>query len=85
VFGPHGFELTVDEDSLALTAPSPQAYLDEQADGPLAVAGQAVLGPRGASDAVRDRMLAILTAANEDPNAFRVTSRYVVATARRRG
>jgi hypothetical protein len=28
-------------------------------------------------------MLAILTAANEDPAAFRVTSRYVVATARR--
>jgi hypothetical protein len=30
-------------------------------------------------------MLAILAAANEDPHAFRVTSRYVVATARRGG
>ena len=65
--------------------PPRQAYLNEQEHHPLAVAGQAVLGPRGASDAVRDRMLAILTAANEDPNAFRVTSRYVGATARHRG
>jgi hypothetical protein len=28
-------------------------------------------------------MLAIYEEANEDPDAFRVTSRYVVATARR--
>ena len=47
----------------------------------MAVAGQAVLDAR-ASAAVRERMLAIYTDANEDPAAFRVTSRYVVATAR---
>ena len=85
LFAPHGFEITLDEDCLAFTAPSPQAYVDEQEHHPLAVAGQAVLGPRGESDAVRERMLAILAAANEDPNAFRVTSRYVAATARNRG
>jgi hypothetical protein len=28
-------------------------------------------------------MLAVYEAANEDPAAFRITSRYVVATARR--
>ena len=83
LFAPHGFEVTLDEDSLAFTAPSPQAYVDEQAHHPLAIAGRAVLDPRGESDAVRRRMLAILTAANEDPKAFRVTSRYVIATARR--
>jgi hypothetical protein len=44
---------------LALTAPSVQAFVDEQAE----------------------RMLAIHEAANEDPGAFRITSRYVVATA----
>ena len=43
-----------------------------------------MLGPRGEGDALRERMLAIYEAANEDPDAFRVTSRYVVATARRR-
>jgi len=84
LFAPHGFEVTLEKHRLAFTAPSPQAYVDEQEHHPLAVAGQAVLGPRGESDAVRERMLAILAAANEDPNAFRVTSRYVVATARHR-
>jgi hypothetical protein len=59
--------------------------LDEQEHHPLAVAGKAVLGPRGGSHAVRERMFAILAAANEDPNAFRVTTRYVIATGRRRG
>ena len=84
LFAPHGFEVTVDDQHLAFTAPSPQAFLDEQAEHPMAVAGQAVLGPRGEGDALRERMLAIYEAANEDPGAFRVTSRYVVATARRR-
>lgn len=50
---------------------------------PLSVAGRAVLEPRGEAEALRARTLAILTAANEDPAAFRMTSRYVVATARR--
>jgi SAM-dependent methyltransferase len=84
LFASHDFEVTVDEERLAFTAPSPQAYLDEQAHHPLAVAGQAILGPRGESDALRERMLAIYEAANENPDAFRVTSRYVVATARRK-
>ncbi|MDP9344965.1 MAG: hypothetical protein M3P44_04455 [Actinomycetota bacterium] len=39
------------------------------------MAGQTVLGPRGESDALRQRMLAIYETANEDPDAFRVTSR----------
>ena len=84
LFAPHGFEVTLESERLAFTAPSPQAYVDEQDHHPLAVAGQAVLGPRGESDALRERMLAIYEAANEDPDAFRVTSRYVVATAARR-
>jgi SAM-dependent methyltransferase len=83
LFAPHDFEVSLDEDRLAFTSTSPQAYVDEQEHHPLAVAGQAVLSSRE-SDGVRERMLAILAAANEDPNAFRVTSRYVVATARRR-
>jgi hypothetical protein len=38
-----------------------------------------VLEPSEAQD-VRDRMVAILAARNEDPDAFRVTSGYVIAT-----
>jgi SAM-dependent methyltransferase len=83
LLGPHGFEVAVQEERLAFTAPSPEAYLDAQTEHPLAVAGQAVLGPRGESAALRERMLAIYAARNEDPGAFRVTSRYIVATARR--
>jgi ubiquinone/menaquinone biosynthesis C-methylase UbiE len=83
LFHEHGFEVSIDEESLAFTAPSPRDFLEEQAEHPLAVAGEAVLGPRGESDALRARMLEIYEAGNEDPGAFRATSRYVIATARR--
>jgi SAM-dependent methyltransferase len=83
LFAPHGFEVDLHEERLAFTAESPRAFLDEEAEHPLAVAGWSVLEPRGESEAVRDRMLAIYEAGNEDPVAFRITSRYVVATLRR--
>jgi SAM-dependent methyltransferase len=83
LFAPHGLEVTLEEASLAFTAPSAQAFLREQAAHPMAVAGEAVLGPRGESDALRERMLAIYEDANEDAAAFRVTSRYVLGIARR--
>lgn len=81
LFAPYGRGVTVEEERLAFTAPSVQAFVDEQAEHPLAVAGQSVLGPRGESDALRERLLAIHEAANEQEGAFRITSRYVVATA----
>jgi hypothetical protein len=63
---------------------SPRDYVNtESANHPLAVAGRAVLEPRGEAEALRGRMLSIYEAANEVPDGFRVTSRYVVATARR--
>ena len=49
----------------------------------MSVAGRQVLEPRGESDALFERLLAIFEAANEDPGAFRVTSRYVIASIRR--
>jgi SAM-dependent methyltransferase len=86
LLGPHGFAVSVDEERLAFTAASPRAYVAEQADHPLAVAGRAVLAPLGpaASEALLDRMLGIYEDGNEDPEAFQVTSRYVVASARRK-
>ncbi len=83
LFAPHGFEVTLEEDRLSFTAESPQAYLADGGDHPLAIAGRAVLEPRGEGAALEQRMLAIYEAANEDPDAFRITSRYVIATARR--
>ena len=75
--------MTFAEERLAVTAPSARAFLDEQSQHPLAVSGRVVLGRGGASEDVERRMLAIYEDANEDPKAFRITSRYIVATARR--
>jgi hypothetical protein len=47
------------------------------------VAIRSVLERAGRLDAVRERIVAILEAANEDPGGFRVTGPYVVATLRR--
>jgi SAM-dependent methyltransferase len=74
LLGPHGFHVELEQHRLAFTADSPQAFFDREVDP----------HPLWAGDApARDRALEILTAANEDPAAFRATSAYVVATARR--
>lgn len=85
LFGPHGFDVGVEEHTISFTARSSRDFLEgEAANHPLAVAGRAVLEPRGEIAALDERLLAIYDAANEDPDGFRVTSRYVVASARRR-
>lgn len=84
LFGPNGFGVELRQQSLAFTSGSAREYIDgEFQNHPLWVAGQALLEPRGEAGEVRDRALAILEAANEDSSGFRVTSRYVVVTARR--
>jgi SAM-dependent methyltransferase len=81
---PHGFAVTTQEEQLALEAKSPSDFFEgESADHPAWVTARAVLEPRGEAEALRRRSLEILEAANEDPGGFRVTSRYVVVTARR--
>jgi SAM-dependent methyltransferase len=83
-FAPHGFSVDLSEEQLAFTAASPRDFLDAELHvHPGWIAARAVLEPRGEIQAVRDRAFEILGAANEDPTGFRVTSRYVVATARR--
>ena len=85
LFAPHGFAVEVEEHRQAFTATSPRAYVEDVFDShPLWVSGRALLASRGQAAAVRDRALQILIEANEDPHAFRVTSRYVVAVATRR-
>jgi SAM-dependent methyltransferase len=84
LLSPHGFEVEVTEQAIAFVADSARDYLEEEsANHPLAVAGRPILEGSGEGEAVRQRMLTIYEAGNEDPSAFRVTSRYVVAAARR--
>jgi hypothetical protein len=84
LLGPHGFSVKVTHHALAFTASSAREFLDDQAQHhPMAVAGLGVLEQLGQAQALRARLLAILQNGNEDARTFRVTSRYVVATARR--
>lgn len=89
LFAPNGFGVVVDEHRLAYRAASVEEFVDtEQRNHPIAVNGMAILEQLGRADEVRnqlrERMHGILTAANEDPLHFSVTSPYVVATMRRR-
>jgi SAM-dependent methyltransferase len=85
IFGPHGFAVEVEEHELAFTARSPAQYIDAQLrKHPMGVALRARLGEER-TRAVRDGALELLAAANEEPDAFRITSSYVVASGRRAG
>ncbi|HZE49212.1 MAG TPA: methyltransferase domain-containing protein, partial [Jatrophihabitantaceae bacterium] len=81
LFAPYGLHVTVDEHSLAFTATSAKDYFDLASRHPMAVVGLAVLDRLGQGDALRADLLALVEDGNEDPAAFRMTSRYVVATA----
>ncbi len=84
LFAPYGFTLEAREKQLEFTAPSAQEFLaGELRDHPLWIAARELLDPRGEMDALRAQALEILEAGNEDPHAFRVTSRYALVIARR--
>jgi SAM-dependent methyltransferase len=86
LLAPYGFGVDIQPHSLTFAASSAQEFLDIEArNHPLAVAGLRVLEPLGQADALRARLLGILEKGNEDRDSFRVTSRYVVAAARRAG
>jgi hypothetical protein len=81
---PYGFVIDVQHQRLGFTAPSARQVLDQETGNhPLAVAGLAVLERLGQAQALRARLLEMLENRNEDPGRFQVTSRYVVAAARR--
>lgn len=84
LLAPHGFTVEVEQHSLSIADTSPAAYLDgESRDHPMAVGRLAVLDGLDEAEALRGRLLQILEAGNEEPAGFQITSRYVVATARR--
>ena len=77
--------VTVHEGELAFVKPSAGVWMDEQElHHPMAIGAVAALRARGAADEARADALRVLEAANEDPEGFRVTSRYVVYELRSR-
>ena len=84
LLAPHGFSVHLTKHPLAFTGESPEAFLDRQSrNHPLAMTGMGLLEQTGQMAELRPQLLEILTAGNEDPAAFRATSHYVVAEARR--
>lgn len=85
VFAPLGFTLDFHEEELSFTASSSaEEFVDAELRAhPAWVEARSVLEPRGEMEGIRERAVEIFKSANEDPAGFRVTSRYVVASARR--
>jgi SAM-dependent methyltransferase len=63
---------------LAIRDRSPRAYVEATWDHPMAVPVRPVLVAAGADAEARNAMIATLSEANEDPDAFLVHSPYVV-------
>ena len=81
-FAPHRLSVVVEEGVLAFEAPSPQEYAEgEFRHHPLWVEARAVLEPLGRWEPVRTAVTGVFADANEEPSAFRISSRYVIATA----
>jgi SAM-dependent methyltransferase len=84
LFEPHGFSVALTEHSLAFSAPSVEEFMRIEGENhPLAIAARPVLEEAGRANEVREGMRRIYEEGNEDPDAFRVTSRYVVAELKR--
>jgi SAM-dependent methyltransferase len=80
LFAPHRVRLGFTPAAIAFTAASPEAYAEEQSDHhPLWLDARATIG-EAAYAALQERLIAIFRAGNEDPAAFRVTSRYLITT-----
>ncbi|GAA4352054.1 class I SAM-dependent methyltransferase [Angustibacter luteus] len=86
LLSPYGFAVTTTEHTLAFTAASPAAFADhELVDHPMWVESRELLERAGLWEQARRDLTRAFDELNEDPAAFRITGRYVVATAARRG
>ncbi|HET9121407.1 MAG TPA: class I SAM-dependent methyltransferase [Solirubrobacterales bacterium] len=80
LFGAHGFEVSIEEHGISITARSPEEFVDRESQShPVAVAARPAVERAGREEELRRGLLEIYREANEDPAAFKVTSRYVVA------
>ena len=79
LFDPH--PVRIEEAALPFTAPSAEAFVAEHVDHhPMWLETAPALRERGAFERVVERATAIFAEANEDPDAFRTTSRYHVVS-----
>ena len=77
----HGLVVSATERSIEFADSSVDDYLGREVrEHPMALSARAVLEPAGRFDEVYERARAVLADGNEDPAAFRVTSRYVILT-----
>jgi hypothetical protein len=84
LLAPYGFDVDYTEYELGFRAPSAEAFVDaELADHPMWVLARDQRGDDWPADEVREHVLAVFDAANEDPAAFRVSSTYAVIVANR--
>ena len=84
LFSPLGLSVELHEQPLAFTAGSASEFVEaEFRDHPLWVGSRTVLEERGELRGIRERALEILEAANEEPDGFLLTSRYVIARMQR--
>ncbi len=81
LFAPLGLSARLEQHDLQMTNESVSVYFEECiATHPLWVSAAPLLAEIGESQAVRAKIIETLTHANEDPSAFRITSRYVVVS-----
>jgi len=79
LFGRHDARVEFEDATVAFIGESAEAYFDRaQSEDPRHLLSREVLKRAGTYSAVRSAMIAALEEGNEDPNAFRVTSRYVI-------
>lgn len=86
LFESRGATVTVEEKTLSFSAPSPEAWFEEQeTHHPIWKGIKRALLESHADEwkRVRDRSIEALSAGNEDPSGFRTTSAYLLATVTR--
>jgi SAM-dependent methyltransferase len=81
LFAPHGFSVELEEKQLSFTASSALDFLKGELRDHPAWVGTVKMLASAEMQSLRARALGIFEDANEDADAFRVMSRYVVATA----
>jgi SAM-dependent methyltransferase len=80
LFEPHGLDVSLQEHRISFTSASAEEFVDRESDNhPLAVSAGSVLEAAGKAADLRRQLVELYEEANEDPSAFRVTSRYVLA------
>jgi SAM-dependent methyltransferase len=84
LLSPYGFAVDYREHELAFTADSPSAFVEsELAEHPMWELTRRRVGTDWDEGDVRERLVAVFEAANEDPASYKVSSPYAVLVANR--